>query len=69
MRLSTFLGLLISAVGVMALSAPGRRSTRWTAVALTTVASGADIEYRSAFRVAADSQPESSLGIYASVSH
>jgi hypothetical protein len=39
------------------------------ALALTTVETGADIEYRSALCVAADSQSESSIRINASLSH
>jgi len=40
------LALLIAAVGVMPLSTPGRGSTCRAAVALATVATDADGEYR-----------------------
>jgi len=44
--LSAVLALLIAAVGVMPLSTPGRGSTCRAAVALATVATDADGEYR-----------------------
>jgi hypothetical protein len=43
-RLSTLLSLLIPAVGSLPLFGPGFGSTRWAAVALTTVAANADHE-------------------------
>ena len=50
--LSAVLALLIAAVGVMPLSPPGCGSTSRAAVALATVATGADSEYRPTLRAA-----------------
>ena len=68
-RLSAFLTLLIAAVGLVPLSAPGRGSTRWPAIALATVAADADSEYRPALRVATYSQPKNSIPVNARMGH
>jgi hypothetical protein len=58
---SAALALLIAAVGAMPLSTPDCRSTCWAAVALATVATGADSEYRPTLRVDTYSQPKNSI--------
>jgi hypothetical protein len=68
-RLSTLLTLLITAVGVVPLSVPGRGSTCWPAIALATVAADADSECRPALRVATYSQPKNSIPVNARMSH
>jgi hypothetical protein len=67
--LSALLASLIAAVGVMPLSTPDCGSTCWAAVALATVATDADSEYRSTLQVATYSQPKNSIHVNARTSH
>jgi len=61
--------LLVAAIGIVPLPAPGSGSTRLPAIALAPVAANADSEYRPALRLATYSQPKNSVPVNASVGH
>src|SRR5712691_9751782 len=68
-RVSALLALLIPLVGVMALSAPDRGPTRCTAIALATIATDANSEYRSALRAATYFQPKDGIAVNGRIRH
>ena len=68
-RVSALLALLIPLVGVVALSAPDCGPTRCATIALATIATDANSEYRPALRVATYSQPKDSIADNGRIRH
>ena len=69
MRVSALLALLIPLVGVVALSAPDCGPTRCATIALATIATDANSEYRPALRVATYLQPKDTVAINGRIRH
>ena len=68
-RVSALLALLIPLVGVVTLSVPNSRPTRWVTVALTTIATNANSEYRPALRAATYPQPKDTVTVNGRIRH
>ena len=68
-RVSALLALLIPLVGIVTLSAPDSGPTRWATVALATIATHANSEYRPALRTATDPQPKDTVTVNGRIRH
>ena len=68
-RVSALLALLVPLVGVVALSSPDSGPTRCATVALATLATHANSEYRPALRAATYLQPKDTVAVNGRIRH
>ena len=68
-RVSALFALLIPMVGIVALSAPDCGPTRCATIALATIATDTNSEYRPALRVATYFQPKDSIAVNGRIRH